>query len=183
MKSFSLALLLAAFTFGLSTGDVDARVHHFHKRNYIWHNGHHYKTHGHKHHKRHHHRKHHRPAPKAIVVAHVYVGTQHMTLDVNGTRYGDWAVSTGKSGYYTPRGAFHATRLERVYFSRKYDNSPMPNSVFFHGGNAIHGTYHVRSLGRPASHGCVRLLPAHAAELFELVNHYGMLHSKIIVSD
>ena len=33
----------------------------------------------------------------------------------------------------------------------------MPYSVFFTGGYAVHGTSHVKALGRPASHGCVRL--------------------------
>ena len=76
-----------------------------------------------------------------------------------------WKVSTARSGYYTPRGTFGVTRTAKVYYSRKYDNSPMPNSVFFHGGYAIHGTGYIKNLGRPASHGCVRLHPQNAARL------------------
>ena len=49
----------------------------------------------------------------------------------------------------------------------------MPHAIFFHGGYAIHGSYETRYLGRPASHGCVRLHPTAAAELFSLVREYG----------
>jgi len=57
--------------------------------------------------------------------------------------------------------------------SAKYDNAPMPHSIFFHGQYAIHGTNAVRNLGRPASHGCIRLSPAHAATLFAMVRRQG----------
>jgi hypothetical protein len=45
----------------------------------------------------------------------------------------------------------------------------MPYSIFFDGGYAIHGSYEISHLGRPASHGCIRLHPRHAAVLFSLV--------------
>ena len=60
-------------------------------------------------------------------------------------------------------------RLERKWYSRKYDMSPMPYSIFFDGGYAIHGSYEVSRIGRPASHGCIRLNPRNAAVLFRLV--------------
>lgn len=56
-----------------------------------------------------------------------------------------------------------------MHYSSKYENSPMPHSIFFLGGYAVHGTYAIRSLGRPVSHGCVRLAPANAATLYSLV--------------
>ena len=77
------------------------------------------------------------------------ISSQSMSVKVNGWPYGRWKVSTARSGYYTPRGTFRVQRTAKVYYSRKYDNSPMPNSVFFKGGYAIHGSYYVRSLGRP----------------------------------
>jgi lipoprotein-anchoring transpeptidase ErfK/SrfK len=49
----------------------------------------------------------------------------------------------------------------------------MPHSIFFHGGYAIHGSYETRYLGRPASHGCVRLHPSNAAALYSLVRKHG----------
>jgi hypothetical protein len=84
-----------------------------------------------------------------------------------------WPVSTARSGYVTPRGHYHATGLQRMHYSRKYDMSPMPHSIFFRGGYAIHGTYETAHLGRPASHGCVRLSPGNAARLYEMVKAEG----------
>jgi hypothetical protein len=78
-------------------------------------------------------------------------------------------VSTGRWGYSTPNGSYRPQRLERKWFSRKYDMSPMPYSIFFDGGYAIHGSYEVSRLGRPASHGCIRLSPSNASVLFALV--------------
>ena len=58
----------------------------------------------------------------------------------------------------------------------------MPHAIFFHRGYAIHGTMYVSRLGRPASHGCVRLHPSHAAMLFALVRSEGMGRTRIVVS-
>lgn len=49
----------------------------------------------------------------------------------------------------------------------------MPHAVFFHGGYAIHGTLEVKRLGRPVSHGCVRLAPRNAKTLFNLIQQVG----------
>ena len=118
-----------------------------------------------------------------VVVAHVSISSQSMTVDVNGWPEGHWAISSARPGYHTPRGDFHVTRMAKVYYSKKYDNSPMPNSVFFLGGFAIHGTYHIGGLGHPASHGCVRLAPANAATLYALVQEYGPSRSRVIITD
>jgi lipoprotein-anchoring transpeptidase ErfK/SrfK len=118
--------------------------------------------------------------PGAVNVI-IDISSQSMLVKVNGWHYGSWKVSTARSGYYTPRGAYRVQRTARVYFSKKYDNAPMPNSVFFHGGYAIHGTYHVKNLGRPASHGCVRLAPQNAAALYNLVQKYGPSSTRITI--
>ena len=68
-----------------------------------------------------------------------------------------------------PNGTYRPERLARQWYSRKYDWSPMPYSIFFHGGYAIHGSYEISHLGRPASHGCIRLQPKNAAVLFSIV--------------
>ena len=49
----------------------------------------------------------------------------------------------------------------------------MPHSIVFYRQYAIHGTTEVGSLGRPASHGCVRLSPSNAATLFAMVQRQG----------
>ena len=80
-----------------------------------------------------------------------------------------WPVSTARKGYHTPTGTFTPYSLQPMHYSRKYDNSPMPWSIFFSGGFAIHGTGAVGNLGRPASHGCVRLHPSNAKTLYDVV--------------
>jgi hypothetical protein len=108
---------------------------------------------------------------------------QQMAVSIDGGSSYRWAVSTGRSGYTTPSGTFRAIRLERVYYSKKYDNAPMPHAVFFHGGYAIHGTMEERHLGRAVSHGCVRLSRAHAAILFAAVREAGMNHTHVVITD
>ena len=109
--------------------------------------------------------------------------SQTMTVAVDGWVQHQWPVSTAKSGYYTPTGTWRPTRLEPSWYSRKYDNAPMPSSIFFTGGYAIHGTTHVGQLGRPASRGCVRLHPANARELFALVRAYGMNKTRVTITN
>ncbi len=92
-----------------------------------------------------------------------------------------WPVSTGRRGYTTPTGSFSPYSLSRHHRSRRYHNAPMPYSIFYRGGYAIHGTNAIRRLGRRASHGCIRLHTANARELFYLVQDYGKEATRIIV--
>ena len=111
-------------------------------------------------------------AANAAVDIRVDLSTQTMHVTDHDQTY-DWPVSTARTGYLTPRGVYHPVSLQAMHYSRKYDMSPMPHSIFFKGGYAIHGTYETASLGRPASHGGVRLSAAHAAILFKLVETDG----------
>ncbi len=117
----------------------------------------------------------------AAVIVHIDRSRQTMAVVVDGVPRYTWPVSTGRPGYGTPGGTYHPEMLARRWFSRKYHNSPMPHAMFFHGGIAIHGTYETAWLGRPVSHGCVRLDPAHAAVLFGLVQQEGMGATTIVV--
>jgi len=119
----------------------------------------------------------------AALVARIDISSQVMTVSQDGDILYRWSVSTGARGYRTPRGSYRPTRLARMWYSRKYDNAPMPNSIFFKGGYAIHGTNHVKSLGRPASHGCVRLHPSNAKILYSLVQQHGPRNTRIVLTD
>lgn len=119
----------------------------------------------------------------ASLLINISKSQQQVTVSVDGAAAYRWPVSTGRAGWDTPSGSFHAIRLERVYYSKKFDDAPMPNSVFFYGGYAMHGTFEESKLGRPASHGCVRLHRANAAVLFELVRQHGMQNTRVVVSD
>jgi lipoprotein-anchoring transpeptidase ErfK/SrfK len=118
----------------------------------------------------------------ASVEARIHIGSQRMVVRVDGMKAGEFLVSTGRQGYRTPVGSYRPIRMHKRYYSRKYHNSPMPNSIFFNGGIAVHGTYETRRLGRPASHGCVRLHPRDAAHLFSLMRSHGMENSRIVVT-
>ncbi len=119
---------------------------------------------------------------KARVEANIDLSRQRMTVYVDGRYYDTWKVSTGRPGYYTPRGTFRPYLLKRMHYSRKYDNAPMPYSVFFRGGYAIHGTNVISRLGTPASHGCVRLHPRNAEEFYSLIKRYGLRNTVIRIT-
>ncbi len=109
----------------------------------------------------------------AKVIAKIDISDQKMRVYVNGFRRHSWKVSTARKGYRTPTGSWKPTRTHKMWYSRKYDMSPMPYSVFFYGGYAVHGTNAVKKLGRPASHGCIRLHTKNAKRLYSLVKKYG----------
>lgn len=121
------------------------------------------------------------PAFAATVVAEIDISSQTMRVFVNGRQQYTWAVSTARRGYVTPIGSYRPQRLEKMWHSRKYNWSPMPHSIFYHRGYAIHGTTAVNQLGRPASHGCVRLHPDNARALFSLVRQHGMKNMRVKV--
>lgn len=117
----------------------------------------------------------------AAVRVSVDISSQRMHVYVNGALRHVWKVSTGRGRYRTPTGTYRPQRMHRRYFSRKYHGSPMPHSIFFRGGYAIHGTNHYRALGRRASHGCVRLSRGNAARLFSLVRRHGPRRTRISI--
>ncbi|GLS28648.1 L,D-transpeptidase [Neomesorhizobium albiziae] len=117
----------------------------------------------------------------AGLVARIDISNQTMTVSKQGRVIYTWRVSTARKGYWTPRGTYRPTRLHRMWYSRKYDMSPMPYSVFFRGGYAIHGTGYVKQLGRPASHGCVRLATGNAALFYSLVKQVGRKNTRIVL--
>jgi lipoprotein-anchoring transpeptidase ErfK/SrfK len=111
-------------------------------------------------------------ASAASITADINVSSQTMIVRGEGISY-RWLVSTAMKGMHTPTGHFRPIRLDATHKSKKYHNSPMPYSVFFDGGVAIHGTYSIKHLGHRASHGCVRLAPANAQIFFNLVKEVG----------
>ncbi len=118
----------------------------------------------------------------ARLIAHVDISSQTMTVHKDGRVIHRWKVSTGRSGYRTPTGTYGPKRMHTMWHSRKYQMSPMPYSIFFRGGYAIHGTNYVSKLGRPASHGCVRLHTANAKRLFQLTRQVGPKNMRVRIT-
>jgi hypothetical protein len=121
------------------------------------------------------------PASANVLIT-IDQGSQRMLVQVDGaTRY-DWPVSTGRAGYNTPDGTFKPNRMEVMHYSNAYEDAPMPHSIFFDlNGHAIHGFSDTPHLGMAVSHGCVRLAPANAAVLYDVVKAEGMANTTVIV--
>ena len=114
--------------------------------------------------------------------ASINLSSQTMTVKENGETKYTWKISSGRGGYHTPTGNYRPQWMTRMHYSKKYDNAPMPHSVFFHGGYAIHATYATGALGRPASHGCIRLSPSHAKTFYSLVSKHGKSRTRIAIT-
>jgi len=109
--------------------------------------------------------------------------SQQMSVAVDGAQRYTWPVSTGRPGYDTPNGTFKVNRMDADHFSQEWDNAPMPHTMFFDmRGHAIHGFFDVKHLGLAVSHGCVRLAPANATVLFNLVKAEGMANTSVTVT-
>lgn len=121
-----------------------------------------------------------RPAAPSLI-ARINLSTQRLELTYDGRHQESWPISSGREGYPTPRGVFRPQWASKMWYSRKYDNAPMPNAVFFSGGVAVHATQAIGMLGSPASHGCVRLAPANAARFYALVHKHGFANTRIEV--
>ena len=119
---------------------------------------------------------------EAQIEAKINLSSQRMSVYVDGAPRYNWPVSTARRGYRTPTGTFKPTALFRYHASTIYSGSPMPYSIFFLRGYAIHGSYEIKYLGHPASHGCVRLHPSNAAALYSLVKQHGAGNTVIQIS-
>jgi|SRR5918992_1174810 hypothetical protein len=119
----------------------------------------------------------------AALLIQVDKSAQTVTVVRDGETLAVWPVSTGNSEHPTPSGSFTAFRMEADHYSREWDDAPMPHSIFFtKQGHAIHGSFEVKRLGSPASHGCVRLAPENAAKLFALVTEEGLPNTKVVLT-
>jgi lipoprotein-anchoring transpeptidase ErfK/SrfK len=95
-----------------------------------------------------------------------------------------YQISSGRDGFTTPGYSGHpvAGRIYDRWDSTIYPGGDyqglgnMPYAMFFNGGYAIHGTPvgNFAKLGKPASHGCIRMYPEQAKELNRLVRKVGV---------
>jgi L,D-transpeptidase catalytic domain len=101
--------------------------------------------------------------PVAIIVS---VPEQRVYVYRNGIQIAVSTCSTGKAGHDTPTGVFTILQKEEEHYSSKYDDAPMPNMQrLTWDGVALHAG---KLPGYPASHGCVRLPPAFAKNLYAI---------------
>ena len=121
------------------------------------------------------------PSPEVEVT--VDISDQRLSLVVDGVQTGYYKISTGLGRHWTPTGSFPPKWLNRHHRSSIYNNAPMPYAVFFNGNIALHGTNHIRKLGRPASKGCVRMHPSDARKIFNLIHRRGRDKVQITVQN
>jgi len=126
------------------------------------------------------------PGPKkagSAILININKAKQKMTVFVDGIEKYHWPVSTGRAGYSTPSGTYTATSMNEIWYSKEWDNSPMPHSIFFiKDGHAIHGSYEVKNLGKPVSHGCVRISPENATTLYALIKANGLANTHVVLT-
>src|SRR5215469_15202977 len=126
------------------------------------------------------------PGPKkagSAVLISIDKTKQEMTVFLDGIEKYHWPVSTGRAGYSTPSGTYTATSMNEIWYSKQWDNSPMPHSIFFmKDGHAVHGSYEVKNLGKPVSHGCVRISPENATTLYALVKENGLENTQVVLT-
>ena len=122
-------------------------------------------------------------AQLAAVRISVNLTTQRLTVEgpeVNKV----FKISSGLAPKYGTPGSgkcFAPDFIEVMHYSSLYNKAPMPNSVFFNGNIAIHGTAAEHLLGKPASHGCIRLSKADAKTLYDVVKANGKSNASICV--
>ena len=120
---------------------------------------------------------------KVALLVNIDKSKQIMTVSLDGVETYEWPVSTGKAGYSTPSGTYTATSMNEIWYSKQWDNAPMPHSIFFmKDGHAIHGSLDVKNLGKPVSHGCVRISPENAATLYALVDKNGLENTHVVLT-
>ncbi len=121
----------------------------------------------------------------------ININLVNQTFEANdlekGGRFGG-PVKTGKAGFNTEDQAhaspghecFEGDSAEAMHYSRKYKMAPMPYSIFFSGGVAIHstGTGKNMSIGGN-SHGCVHMGPGDAGKIYKLAKEYGPSNVKV----
>jgi hypothetical protein len=112
------------------------------------------------------------PPPEPTLFADVNLTTQRLTLSDRSGVLHKWKISSAGGGYVTPVGVYKPQWTSRMHYSKQYYN---------HKGYAVHGTRAVGRLGRPASHGCVRLRTSNAKKFYNAVNKHGKGLTKITV--
>ena len=121
--------------------------------------------------------------PVLAIVINIDKTRQRMRILLNGVEKYKWPVSTGRPSYFTPSGSYTGTSMNEVWYSKEWDDAPMPHSIFFtKDGHAIHGSYEVKKLGKPVSHGCVRISPKNAATLYSLVAKNGIKNTQVVLT-
>ena len=120
-------------------------------------------------------------ATAASLRATVDLSQQRMYVSIDGKQKYSWRVSTGKRGWETRPGSYTPFAQREKFYSTKWKMSLPYLTWIGQDGTAIHGTYLSKKLGRPASHGCIRLSISNAKKFYRLVEKFGFWGTEVIV--
>ena len=103
----------------------------------------------------------------------ISIASQTLTAWQDGVAKMTFKISTGRPGYRTPKGEFRVRAKGVKWWSRKW-KVWMPYAMNFYSNYNMHSLPYSRPghligakrLGRPDSHGCVRIGPANAKALY-----------------
>lgn len=122
-------------------------------------------------------------AAKAAVRLTVDLTTQRLTVESPELK-GVFKLSSGLGPDNLTPGSgrcYAPDFIEEMHYSSLYNKAPMPNSIFFNGNIAMHGTNAEHLLGQPASHGCIRLSKVDAKAVYGVVKAHGKANASICV--
>ena len=120
-------------------------------------------------------------ASASTVRATVDLSKQRMTVYVAGRKKYSWRVSTGKRGWRTKPGVYTPYAQREEFYSTKWNMSLPYLTLIGYDGTAVHGTHQTSRLGRPASHGCIRLSISNARRFYRLVQRFGFSQTQVVV--
>ena len=115
------------------------------------------------------------PSNRSGDMIEVSIASQRLTAWRDGVVVMRFVVSTGRPGYDTPTGHYHVIFKDPMVWSAPW-RVWMPWAINWHGNYFIHQLPHypgssenigASELGRPASHGCVRVNVGDARRLYD----------------
>lgn len=102
---------------------------------------------------------------RAELLLDVSIGAKEMAIYQDGQLVDVWRINPAKRGYRSPYGTHRVQFMSKNHRSRRYNNAPMPNAIFFSGNYAIHAG----RLDDAGSHGCIRVSRANSEILWNMV--------------
>jgi lipoprotein-anchoring transpeptidase ErfK/SrfK len=109
--------------------------------------------------------------PKCILID---LKRQFLGAYENGRLVASYPISSGRSGHGTPVGNFQVSKKDPTHKSSKYPPPrggwPMPNALRFYLGRSSQTWFWIHAgdlVGRPDSHGCVRLFLKDSKALYD----------------
>ena len=114
--------------------------------------------------------------PKGPQQIFISINQQKLHFYSNGVHVADTSIATGVAAHPTPFGIFSIIQKQVFHRSNIYSNAPMPfMQRITWSGVAMHEG---KDIGRPASHGCIRMPHDFAVRLYHLTK----LNTRVIIA-